>query len=140
MKILLDTLLWIAVMVLWAYNDAKRNDKGKPIFTHNHGASFLLRYVICFILTIYMLYLGQDPPGATTWHSIVNWVSVMLNKGAISWLVFDPVYALSRRKPKLPWNYLGSTSWLDKIFPNWKVQYIVKGIYLIASTIFRIIA
>jgi len=130
-RIIADLLVWVILIILWGYNDGRRNERGLGIWpADNHGMAFMLRYIAAFLITLLVLYGWNDPPG------LVHWIAVMANKGAIAWIVFDFSYVFAR---KLPADYLGTTSWLDRIFKSWTIQFIVKLIYLIGSIIFRML-
>ena len=125
---ILSLTIWILVIVAWAYTDAKRNDKGKGILMGHHLAAWIGRYFVAFFLVLYVCYMGQVP--------YPEGIYTLINYGAWAWVIFDPVYSLTR---KLGVDYVGTTSWLDKIFHKFPdafaAQMIVKSIYLVGSVI-----
>ena len=133
MKIVFLLLFYVLNMAL-AYKDAELNEDGKGILLGNHLISFITRYIIAFLLILTSYGWGdiletKEPLG---------WFLVY---GGGAWILFDLTYNWGRG---LELDYVGSTSWLDKIFKifgkwDFAVQIAVKlimlfiGIYMVVS-------
>ena len=121
---ILSLAIWILLIVLNAFTDAKRNKAGKSILLKYHLASWIIRYMVAFLLITFVHYLGHVPyvddieAGffKRVWHAV--WANrevwgLLTAYGMWSWLIFDLTYNISRG---LPLGYVGKSSWLDRIF------------------------
>jgi hypothetical protein len=146
--IVISFAAWIIVNGVIATVDGRRNEKGAGILFKYHLFSWIIRYIIGFLLITFVWHLGNVPYVddidasffPRLWHAI--WANrevwgVFIIKGAIAWFWFDFVYLLFR--PSLPLTHVGTSSWLDKIFHKFKnpfvAQMIAKCILLAAGLI-----
>lgn len=94
-----------------------------------------------------------DPPGATVWSqrwhrtgfitraALVALVYLETQKVGItmlaafsSYVLYNAIIAIYMR---LPWFYIGGTSWLDKTIPHW-LHYVMYGLLLAAAIILTV--
>lgn len=105
MKIL-AVVVFLVLININARIDAKRNNKGKGILFGNHLAAWIVRYAVAFFDILYIFYMAAVPYSWAT-------VGLFLMYGGAGWTSFDLQYNKTRG---LPLTFVGSTSWLDRIF------------------------
>jgi len=126
-------IIWYALIFANAYADGSRpnlgpfNGNGKSILFGYHLAAWIIRYMIGFLIILYIWYQANVPYSRET-------AGVFLLFGSTAWIEFDIVYNYFAN---MPYDNVGRSSWLDKFFYNFddpfKVQMIFKLFLLIAG-------
>jgi hypothetical protein len=118
--------VWYILIFGNAYADGSRpnlgpfNGNGKTILFGYHLAAWIIRYMIGFLIILYIWYQSDVPYHRET-------AGVFLLFGSTAWILFDHVYNYFA---EMPYDYVGRSSWLDSFFHNFenpfKVQMIIK--------------
>lgn len=133
MKIL-SFVIWFIVITFWSFLDAHRNNGQKKIIIA-HLPAWILRYMIAFLLILFVFYRSDVPvPEAGNiwqeiWYNREVW-GVFILKAASSWIIFDANYNLFR--VGVSWDHVGTTAWTDRFFQTFEDPFAVQlGIKLV---------
>jgi hypothetical protein len=110
---------YIVILGIWAYIDASKNNRGKPKLVTNDIASWLIKYILGFLIILYVAY-GGDPP-----YSLET-LGMFLMYGACAWAWFDLAYILFRVNVR--WNHVGTTAWTDRIFQKFGNPFLAQSL------------
>jgi len=99
---LISFLIVLAAFLIWNWLIIKKRSP-------NHGMQVVYRSIVWFLLA---LYFG---------HTLEEKISYFIAFHLAFWFPFDLILNLMRG---LAWNYIGSTSWLDKKALTWPGAFI----------------